>query len=117
MDDGRWTMLAIVRTTANGHRLRSGETGQFHRQHMVYCGRDRIPKRGRERGLMSKFRSRLGLLTITFSALLLPVDAQAQNAGTSYRVETTRWRAADGQFARWQFDGLVLTASGALRLD
>jgi hypothetical protein len=44
----------------------------------------------------------------------LVVPAHAQNA--SYRTATTRWRAADGDFAAWQRSGVTLT-SARLRID
>ncbi|HET9494142.1 MAG TPA: hypothetical protein VFR15_07930, partial [Chloroflexia bacterium] len=65
---------------------------------------------------MSNTRKRLCLLLIALVPLLLPLDAQAQN-GTAYRVQTTRWRAADRAFAAWQLDGLTLSQNGALQLD
>lgn len=66
---------------------------------------------------MSKSRNRVCLLIIMLLPLLLPMDAGAQSGSTAYRVETTRWRAAEGQFKTWQRAGVALASGGTLRFD
>lgn len=66
---------------------------------------------------MSKSRNRLYLLIIMIFSILPVQGAEAQADSTSYRAETTRWRAAEGQFAGWQGVGVSLAPDGSLRLD
>src|SRR4051812_37151244 len=78
---------------------------------------------------MFKLLARLGLLIVTFLAFSFPADSgthaqsstgtvgSSSSTSSQYKVETTRWRAADGRFASWVLDGVGLSASGALQLD
>ena len=50
-------------------------------------------------------------------SLLPTTGTHAQGDSTSYWVETTRWRSAEGSFASWQRDGVALAHGGALQLD
>jgi hypothetical protein len=67
--------------------------------------------------------NRLYLLIAGLLSILPPVDPSAershppQRTNAAYSTETTRWRAANGDFASWQRDGVTLAVSGALRLD
>src|SRR5437868_10593433 len=65
------------------------------------------------------FRSHrvLVLVLVALPAILPPTDPEMQSAGLHYRAQTTRWRAADGQFAGWQLSGVALIAGGSLQLD
>jgi hypothetical protein len=66
-----------------------------------------------------KSRSRLCLPIVVLLAMAIPASAVAQADSNSnmYRVETVRWRAAEGRFATWQRDGAALASNGALQLD
>lgn len=68
---------------------------------------------------MPTSHNRLCLLIVPLLALMLPMNSQAQNTTSPalYKAETTRWRAADGKFSAWQFDGVALASGGALQLD
>ncbi len=50
-------------------------------------------------------------------SLLPPTGTYAQDDGTAYRAETTRWRSAENAFAGWQRGGISLAAGGVLQLD
>src|SRR3954463_8530517 len=77
---------------------------------------------------MFKLLARMGLLIVTFLAFSFPADSathaqsstgtvgSSSSTSSQYKVETTRWRAADGRFASWVLDGVGLS-SGALQLD
>ncbi|MDQ3704230.1 MAG: peptidase C39 family protein [Chloroflexota bacterium] len=66
---------------------------------------------------MSKLRTRLYLLIAMLFSILPTTGTHAQNDGTSYRVETARWRSAEGNFAGWQRVGVALASGGVLQLD
>src|SRR4051812_19081669 len=66
---------------------------------------------------MSKSRTRQCLPILMLLSILLQADAQAQGSNPPYKAEIAHWRAAGGELAAWQRDGIALASGGELQLD